>query len=157
MGLGYVDSVIVYNDYYNDTAEKQLYFGTRFDNVRVELNQGATIRQSGIENADSCLVKIPNAVFPKPYKPPELWNDLTTDEMQDFFTFDKDAADNFFAIVKKKELGIDIDLPVGVVDGYAKEYNGNFSEWLKLKYGYVYKLTTVDVYGLIPRFEIGGK
>ena len=39
MGIGYVDSVVVYNRYINGLMEAETYFGTRFDNVRVELTQ----------------------------------------------------------------------------------------------------------------------
>jgi len=79
MGINYVDSVVVYNRYLNMIAgEKELYFGTRFDGVRVELTQGANIKASGMENASVCVVKIPNANLPKPYKSPPVWVKLTT-------------------------------------------------------------------------------
>lgn len=155
MGIGYVDSVIVYNRYVNGLLEITYYIGTRFDNVRVELTQGANIRTSGMENADSCLVKIlNNGNLPKPYKAPEVWNNLPTEEMQKYFTLDKDE-NSFFAIVKKKELGIDVDLPVGIIE--SGKYPGGFYEYIRDKYGYTYNMTTVDVYNLIPRFEVGGR
>lgn len=155
MGIGYVDSIILYNAYESGTLENQFYFGTRFDNVRVELTQGANIRQSGLENADSCVVKIPNdGNLPKPYMPPEVWNDQTTDVMEQNFTIDT-ANNNFFVIVKKLELGIDIDLPVGAIE--SDTYRGGYFQYIKEKYGHAYKADTLNVYGLIPRFEIGGQ
>ena len=39
MGIGYVDSVVVYNRYINGLMETETYFGTRFDNVRIEFTQ----------------------------------------------------------------------------------------------------------------------
>lgn len=157
MGIGYVDSVVVYNRYLNHTmGEVEYYFGTRFDNVRVELTQGANQRASGLENASICTVKIPNnGNLPKPYKAPEAWNDLTTEEMTKNFTLDT-TAENFFIVVKKAELGIDIDTPQGLVESDTYMPNG-FFEWIKNKYGYVFGIDTVDVYNVIPRFEIGGK
>lgn len=156
MGIGYVDSVIVYNRYVRKTDEAEQYFGTRFDNVRVELTQGANIKASGMENASVCVVKIPNTNLPKPYKSPPVWVKLTTEEMLETFTLNAENKD-FFVIAKKDDLGIDIDLPVGIIDsdGYQK-FNG-FFEHVKNKYGYAYTVDTVDVYTLIPRFEIGGK
>lgn len=121
MGIGYVDSVVVYNRYINGLMETETYFGTRFDNVRVELTQGANQKASGMENASVCVVKIPNANLPKPYKAPEVWNDLTTDEMLESFTLDTEGK-NFFVIVKKAELGIDIDVPVGLIDQDETKY-----------------------------------
>ena len=41
MGINYSESVVVYNRYINVLMETETYFGTRFDNVRVELTQGA--------------------------------------------------------------------------------------------------------------------
>ena len=48
MGIGYIDSVIVYNRYVRKTDEAEQYFGTRFDKVRVELTECANIAKSGL-------------------------------------------------------------------------------------------------------------
>lgn len=155
MGIGYVDSIILYNRYVSGVLETETYFGTRFDNVRVELTQGANIKASGMENVDSCLVKIPNNdTLPKPYMPPEVWNDQTTDVMEKNFTIDT-ANNNFFVIVKKPELGIDFDLPLGPIE--SDTYRGGYFQYIKEKYGHTYVVDTLNVYDLIPRFEIGGK
>lgn len=160
MGIGYVDSVIVYNRYVNGTMETEQYFGTRFDNVRVELTQGANISKSGLENASACVVKILPASVEKSgkeYKAPKAWLRLTTEEMLETFTFNSENKD-FFVIVKKDDLGIDVDLPVGMIDSDGYEgYSGGFFEYVKTKYGYAFGVDTVDVYTVIPRFEIGGK
>ena len=153
MGIGYVDSVIVYNRYVRKTDEAEQYFGTRFDNVRVELTQGANIKASGMENASVCVVKIPNTNLPKSYKSPPVWVKLTTEEMVENFTLNK--GEDFFVIASKADLGIDVDLPEGMID--SDIYPGGFFEHVKNKYGYAYSVDTVDVYTLIPRFEIGGK
>ena len=58
-------------------------------------------------------------------------------------------------IVHKADLEIDVDLPEGMID--SDTYSGGFFEYVKNKYGYAYSVDTVDVYTLIPRFEIGGK
>ena len=48
-GIGYVDSVVVYNRYVNQVMdEAEYYFGTRFDGTRVELTQGANQKASGM-------------------------------------------------------------------------------------------------------------
>lgn len=144
----------MYNRYVNGLYETTQYFGTRFDNVRIELTQGANQKISGMENASVCTVKIPNKALPKPYKAPEVWNDLTSDEMLETFTLDTEGK-NFFVIVKKQDLGIDIEVPTGLVE--SDDYDGGFFEHIKTKFGYAYSVDTVDVYTLIPRFEIGGR
>lgn len=154
MGIGYNDSVVVYNRHVSGLKEAEQYFGTRFDNVRVELTQGANQKESGMEDVSACVVKIPNVDLPKPYKAPEVWNKLAADEKPESFTLDTKGR-NFFIIVKKEELGINIDVPIGIVEG--KYYPNGFFEHIKEKYGYAFSVDTVDVYNLIPRFEIGGK
>ena len=157
MGIGYVDSVVVYNRYINGLMETETYFGTRFDNVRIELTQGANQKASGMENASVCVVKIPNANLPKPYKAPEVWNDLTTDEMLESFTLDT-TSKSFFIIVKKSDIAVDIDVQLGVIEqDYEKYGDDGWFGYIKGKYGYVFGIDTVDVYTLIPRFEIGGR
>lgn len=154
MGIGYVDSVVVYNRCVSGLKETEQYFGTPFDNVRVELTQGANQKTSGMENASVCVVKIPNNNLPKPYKAPAVWNRLTAEEKFESFTLDTEGK-NFFVIVKKEELGIDIDVPVGLIEG--SDYDNGFFEHIKGQYGYAFSVDTVDVYNLIPRFEIGGR
>lgn len=158
MGIGYVDSVIVYNRYESGLYETEQYFGTRFDNVRVELTQGANIKASGMQDASACVIKIDTASVKdsgKEYKSPPVWMKLTTEEMLETFTISSENKD-FFVIVKKDDLGIDVDLPVGLIDK-STLYPKGFFEYVKTKYGYAFGVETVDVYTVIPRFEIGGK
>ena len=154
MGINYVDAVVVYNRCVSGIEETEQYFGTRFDNVRIELTQGANQKASGMENASVCVVKIPNTNLPKPYKAPAVWNSITADEKLKSFTLDTEGK-NFFVIVKKEELGIDIDVPIGLVEG--KDYENGFFEHTKERYGYTFSVDTVDVYNLIPRFEVVGR
>lgn len=155
MGIGYVDSIVVYNRYATGKPEKEYYIGTRFDGVRIELTKGANVKESGMENADSCLVKIPNDnALPKPYKVPQAWKTLSEEDKLKYFTLAPEGND-FFSIVKKKELGIDVDLPVGLIE--SAQYNGGLYQHFRNQYGYTYAMNTVDVYNLIPRFEVSGK
>ena len=159
MGIGYVDSIIVYNQYTSGTMQKQYYFGTRFDNVRIELTQGANQKASGMENASVCVAKINTESIEqsgKSYKAPSVWLKLTTEEMLQTFTLNK--GQDFFVIVKKDDLGIDVDLPVGEIESDNYEgYDDGFAGYVKTNFGYAYTVDTIDVYTLIPRFEIGGK
>ena len=68
MGIGYIDGVIIYNRYYNDTTGAEQYFGTRIDGVRVEFTKEQNQSKSGSEDVSDCLLKIPNdSTLPKPY------------------------------------------------------------------------------------------
>lgn len=156
MGIGYIDSVVIYNRYYNDTTGSEQYFGTRLDNVRVEFTKEQNQSKSGSEDVSDCLLKIPNdSMLPKPYLVPELWNDLTADEMLQKFTLNTDG--DFFVLVKYEELNLDIDAPIGMQDSNNPEYGGGFYEYMKSKYSHVYKMSSFAVFGLIPHFQVGGK
>lgn len=155
MGIGYKDSVVLYNRYVDGLMETEHYIGTRFDGVRVELTKGANQLASGMENADACLVKIPNGSnLPKPYVSPEIWILKSEGDKGKYFTASPGGCD-FMIIVQKDELGINVDAPTGVVESDA--YEGGLYQYLRNQYGYTYGINTVDVYQLIPRFEVRGK
>lgn len=147
MGIGYRDSVVVYNQCTEGVLEKETWYGTRFDGVRVELTKGNVATKTGNKDADSCRCKIPSDVA-KDYVTPAQWENL--EDKTQKFTFRPDEKD-FFIIVKKPELGIDIQLPTGKIE------DENFMLSMEKQYGYTFKITTVDVFSLIPRYELGGK
>lgn len=155
MGIGYDDSVVVYNQYFNGVWETEYYFGTRFDNVRVEFTQEENRRLNDREDASVCLLKIPNdSTLPKPYKDPKTWEKLTTEEMLENFTLDTDG--DLFVIVKKESLNLDIQAPTGIIESNASPYKGKFLDYMKREYGYVYLVNSFAVFDAIPYFQVGG-
>lgn len=152
MGIGYSDSIVVYNRTVEGVMETETYYGTRFDNVRIELTQGSRIAATGNESADACIVKIPKELTGA-YLPPGQWAQLPAAEKLKHFTLDKDNK-TFFAITKKELLGIDVKLPTGSIN--SEEYAGGLYQCISSKCGYAYMLNHVDIYELIPRLEIGG-
>lgn len=157
MGIGYNDSVVVYTRYINQTMNgAEQYFGTRIDNVRVEFTQEQNQNKSGSQDVSVCLLNIPNdSTLPKPYKVPELWNDLTTDEMLNSFTLNTDG--DFFVLVKRKGLNLDIDAPIGVQTSGDTPYEEGFLQYMKDKYSFVYEMSSFAQLDAIPHFEVGGK
>lgn len=152
MGIGYEDSIVLYNRILDGVMEKETYFGKRFDGVRIELNQGSRTATTGKESADACTVKIPMELA-EGYLPMVKWIKLSESEKQNHFTLDKEDG-SFFAIAKKRQLGIEEELPVGKID--SDTYTGGFRQNVSSLYGYAYSLNRVESYDLIPRFEIGG-
>lgn len=149
----FTDSVVVYNMYVNGLREETQYFGTRFDNVRIEFTQEENQNKAGKEDASVCILKIKNDdSLPKPFLDPRSWEKLTTDEMLQYFTLDVDG--DFFVIAKRKGLNLDVEAPVGVCDSNA--YDGNFFEYMKQNYGYVYSMNSFEQFEGIPYFQVGG-
>lgn len=153
MGIGYKDAVVLYNRHYNDTLETEYYFGTLFENVRIELTQAENISKSGMKDADSFLVKIPNDGTLNYVNPPDFEN-MSEEEKLKHFTLRSNDFD-FVVIAKKDELLIDRELPVGLIN--SDDYPGKFFQYMVNEKGNCYKVNTISVYSLIPRFEIGGK
>lgn len=153
MGIGYKDAVVLYNRHYNDTLEAEYYFGTLFENVRIELTQAENISKSGMKDADSFLVKIPNDGTLNYVNPPD-WENMSEEEKLKHFTLRSNDFD-FVVIAKKNELLIDRELPVGLIN--SDDYPGKFFQYMVNEKGNCYKVNTICVYSLIPRFEIGGK
>ena len=153
MGIGYKDAVVLYNRHYNDTLETEYYFGTLFENVRIELTQAENISKSGMKDADSFLVKIPNDGTLNYVNPPD-WENMSEEEKLKHFTLRSNDFD-FVVIAKKDELLIDKELPVGLIN--SDDYPGKFFQYMVNEKGNCYKVNTIGVYNLIPMFEIGGK
>lgn len=152
MGIKYEDAVIVYNRFLKGTLETEYYIGKRYDNVRVELTQGANISSSGLESANSIRVKIPKDEVAN-YVPPTIWGNMELDDKLDSDTF---ATDCIVIIVKKEELNInyDMELPTGLVR--SDDYNKGFLNYLKKEYGYTFGIKNIDIFQMIPRYELGG-
>lgn len=151
----FVDSVVVYNRYVNGLYETEQYFGTRFDNVRIEFTQEENQNKAGKEDASVCILKIRNNKnLPKPFLDPRLWEKLTTNEMLENFTLDVDG--DFFVIVKRKGLNLDIEAPVNMQESNSDIYGGNFFEYMKENYGYVYSINSFEQFEKIPYFQVGG-
>lgn len=150
-GIGYVDSIIVYNRMVEGINETETYYGTRLDGVRTELTQGRQMNISGNQNTDACIVKIPMELAAGRYLPARQWAMETGKEQ--YFTLNEENKD-FFIIVKSSLLGIDIDLLEGRVESGG--YHGGYFQYLCSRYGYTYRINHVDIYGLIPRYEVVG-
>lgn len=156
MGINYVDSVVIYNRYIDGLYETEQYFGTRFDNVRLEFTQEENQNRAAKENVSVCLLKIHNdTTLPKPYKDPMTWKSMTADERPKNFTLNVEG--DFFVIVRKKELSLDIEVPLGKQESENPLYGGNFFEYMKGKYGYVYTMNSFASLRLIPHFQVGGR
>ncbi len=151
----FVDSVVVYNRYVNGLYETEQYFGTRFDNVRIEFTQEENQNKAGKEDASVCILKIRNNKnLPKPFLDPRSWEKLTTNEMLENFTLDVDG--DFFVIVKRKGLNLDIEAPVNMQESNSDIYGGNFFEYMKENYGYVYSINSFEQFEKVPYFQVGG-
>lgn len=148
MGIKYNDSIMVYNKYTEGLMQKEYYIGTEIKNVRVEMTEATNRNKSGLTNADRYVVKIPKSALPKPYIEKDKW-DLLTDKTVKI-TFSKD---DFIVITKKEELNIEEFLPSGLVE--SEDYTNGFFNYVKT-FTNAFQIGSVDIFQLIPRFQISG-
>lgn len=157
-GAGYDDSVVIYNYYYNATLDSWQYYGTRIDGVKLEFTQEKNENQSGSQDVSVCLLSIKNdSALPKPYLECKQWAKLTGVEMTDYFTLNTEG--DFFVLVKRADLNLDIEAPVGLVDDRTSPYmeEGGVLDYMKKNYDHVYNVSSFASFKGLPHFEVGGK
>lgn len=157
-GTGYDDSIVIYNTYYNATLDSWQYYGTRINNVKLEFTKEKNQIQSGSEDVSVCLLSIKNdSTLPKPYLECKPWAKLVGDSMMNYFTLNTEG--DFFVLVKRDDLNLDVEAPVGLVDGSLSPYveEGGVLDYMKKNYDHVYNVNSFASTKLLPHFEVGGK
>ncbi len=138
----FTDTVTIFNHYEDKKNGISIWYPTVLDGVELQVAKGINVSKSGNDNADSANLHIKiNADIRRAYKKPKEYKAL--EEKQGYFTL---KPDDFFM-----EGGYD-NTPVD--DG---DYPNGFFEFMKKAYDDVYNITTVDIFKVIPHFEVGGK
>ena len=150
-GIGYTDSIVLYNRTVTGEMEEESFYSTRLDGVRIELTQKSTTKEKATDGEDSCLVKIPMKLCKK-CLPPAMWTEQKGE--QGYFSLRKQEKD-FFVIAKKPLMGINVTPPTGKVDG--SQYTNGFFDHMEREYGFCYRINSIAVHELIPRMEVGGR
>lgn len=137
----YNKAVTVYNKYADGVMEKETWFPTVLNNVRLLITKGANISTSGMETADSAKLFVRPEYLPegKTYLEPLKWGAIPDDEKYGYVTF---AADDFF---------------VGGDTTNEDSTQPGFFQYMKSRYDNCFRITNTDSYELIPHWEVGGK
>lgn len=132
----YNKTVTIYNRHED---EKEMWFPTVLENVRLQINRGENVSKSGTDSADSTKLSIMMDSLEKPFMKPLEWQKLSEEDKQASFTLT--SNEDFFV----------------EGDTTAEEIlESDFFSYMKRKYDNCFKMTNVDVYELIPHFEVGG-
>jgi len=131
------------------------WFPTVLHGVDLNVDKSANIQRMGTENADSAKlhvgynpVGLAKTVQGKNYLPPKMWGAQSDEEKKGTITF-SDGVD-FFMLGEYPEEPINDD---GFIAGTKAS---GFFDYMNKKYDFVFRVTTVGIYELIPHFEIGG-
>ena len=141
MGIFYDKTVTLYNrTVTGGVMGGETWIPTVFTDVRLLINKGANIVATSMNDADGAKLHIDRGELPKPYLPPIEWKALS----------DIEKAQNF-TLTSGQDFFVEGDTSAETVK------SDDFFSYMKGKYANCYKITNVDIYDLIPHFEIGGR
>ena len=148
----YSDKITLFNHYKSRLGD--MWYPTVIDGVNLLIDKAAIVAKYGAESKDNAILNIhyhtvDGQVFVdgKPYLPPKEWERQTNDMLAESITFASGTDFDFFM------LG---EYPVKehIKD---EDFKNGFFEEVKKEYDYVFSITSVAKYSVIPHFEIMGK
>lgn len=134
------DKVTLFNRYYDKQLDKECWFPTLFENVKLEITKGANINESGLSDINTAKLYIQYAELEKEFVEPKEWSKLSEEEKLNTFTID--SASDFF--IKGDFTNVEI-------------LESRFFENMKNNHSNVFKVSYVDRYNVVlPHFVVGG-
>ena len=148
----YNDTVTVFNRYVdsfkNTTWHPHVLSGVNLivDKAVIAAKYGEVSKDNAVLNVKYHFADGVIMVGDKPYFPPKEWENQTNDKLPESITFSSEGSEFDFFM-----LG-DYGNEEPIIDEY-----GDFYSDMQKKYDYVFAITSVAKYSVIPHFEITGK
>ena len=124
------------------------WFPTVIKNANVNIDHAAILSKYGADSQDNAVLHIwyentdgKITVAGKAWQPPKAWS-----QTNDTLTFASGTKFDFFWLGEWKD---------GIVED--SDYSGGFYDWMNRTYDYVFAISSVARYSLIPHFEIMGR
>ena len=147
----YNDVVTVFNRYENSSGV--FWYPSVIKNVNVNIDKGYVLRQYGADSQDNAILNVKyhladgkKMVCKKTYLPPKEWENQTNDLLSESITFYGGNDFDFFWIGEWE----------GTEPINDDDYNGFFS-YMSKKHDYVFRISLVSEFSVIPHFEITGR
>ena len=148
----YSDKITLFNHYKSRLGD--MWYPTVIDGVNLLIDKAAIVAKYGAESKDNALLNIHYQTVDgqimidgKPYLPPKEWERQTNDKLADSITFASGLDFDFFILGEYPEIKPILD----------EDYRNGFFEEVKKEYDFVFAITSVAMYSVIPHFEITGK
>ena len=148
----YSDKITLFNHYKSRLGD--MWYPTVINGVNLLIDKAAIVAKYGAESKDNALLNIHYQTVDeqpyidgKPYLPPKEWERQTNDILADSLTFTSGNDFDFFAIG-------DYQFSDPIADN---DYDEGFYNYMKSEYDFVFAITSVAKYTVIPHFEITGK
>ena len=149
----YSDTVTVFNRYV-DSFKNTTWYPSVIKGVNLNIDKAAIVAKYGAESKDNAVLNIhyhtvDGQVFVdgKPYLPPKEWERQTNDMLAESITFASGTDFDFFMLGEYP-----VKEPIK-----DEDFKNGFFEEVKKEYDYVFSITSVAKYSVIPHFEIMGK
>lgn len=149
----FTDTITVFNSYV-DSMKNLTWYPTVIHGVNLLIDKAAIVAKYGAESKDNALLNIHYQtvdgqimVEGKTYFSPKEWERQTNDKLPETITFASGTGFDFFMLGEYPEIKPILD----------EEYRNGFFEEVKKEYDFVFAITSVGMYSVIPHFEITGK
>lgn len=147
----YDKTITLFNHYKSRLGD--IWYPTVIRGVNLNMDKAAIMAKYGAESNDKAVLNIHYQtvdgqimVDGKPYRPPKEWSNQTNDKLTETITFASGKDFDFFMLGEypTTEPIADDDY----IDGFYNHVNDN--------YDFVFAVTSVGYYSVIPHFEIMG-
>ena len=148
----YNDTVTVFNRYV-DSLKNTIWHPHVLSGVNLIVDKAVITAKYGEVSKDNAVMNVKYrfvdgiiTIGDKPYLPPKEWENQTNDKLSESITFSNESTEFDFFM-----LG-DYGSKEPIIDEY-----GDFYSEMQKRYDYVFAITSVAKYSVIPHFEITGK
>ena len=143
----YKDTITLFNRK-SGGVRGDIWYPTVIKGVNINIDRAAILSKYGPETQDNAILHIRYktdggkiTVAGKPWMPPKAWN-----QTEDSLTFTSGTKFDFFWLGEWTD---------GIVDG--ADYPEGFYDWMNRTHDYVFAISSVAQYSIIPHFEIMGR
>lgn len=147
------DTITVFNSY-EDSFKNITWYPTVISGVNLLIDKAAIVAKYGAQSKDNALLNINYQtiggqimVDGKSYLTPKEWGRQTNDKLAESITFASGTDFDFFMLGEYP-----VKEPIK-----DEDFRNGFFEEVKKEYDYVFSITSVAKYSVIPHFEIMGK
>lgn len=142
-------TITLFNRYHSKQGDT--WYPHVIHNVQLRNDKASMIAKYGAESKDTALLIINTpkdmSIEKKPYLPPKEWAKLVNDDLGQYITLNDNALYfDFFIVGEYPEERIN-----------DEDYLDGFYNYMNQEYDYVYAITSVGTYTLIPHFEVLAK
>lgn len=149
----YSDTITLFNHYKSRLGD--MWYPTVIRSVNLNMDKAAIMAKYGAESNDKAVLNIHYQtvdgqimVDGKPYLPPKEWSNQTNDKLPQTITFSSGKDFDFFMLGEYESLN-------PIPDNDVLWTNG-FYDYINAEYDFVFAVTAVGYYSVIPHFEIMG-